>query len=152
MQADTDRLLRSYPRIFFACHARHVRDPETQKLVTAHQASILDHLDRDERITLAQLAAHMGVKPSTMSVAVEALVKKGLMSRRQSEEDRRKVLLSITPAGERVRSAQSVLEPERVNAMLAKLSPEAREAALKGLELLAEAADRYLAEKGPGWK
>jgi hypothetical protein len=28
-----------YPRIYFACHTRHVRDPQTQRMLSRHQAS-----------------------------------------------------------------------------------------------------------------
>ncbi len=149
---DAERLMDLYPRIFFACHTRHVRDPQTQELVTAHQASILDHLDEDEPMSLNDLAKHMGVTPATMSVAVDKLVDKGFVARQRSQQDRRKVLLTLTDDGRRITDASSVLEPERVEAMLAELQPAERERALDGLSALAEAADRYLARKGPGWK
>jgi hypothetical protein len=38
------RLLDAYPAIFLACHRRHLREDETGKVITAHQASVLDHL------------------------------------------------------------------------------------------------------------
>src|SRR2546429_2235399 len=69
MTSDAARqLMELYPRIYFACHARHVRDPRTRRLLSAHQASILDHLDEREPLTLVDLARHMGVTPSTMSL------------------------------------------------------------------------------------
>ena len=49
------QLLELYPRIFFACHTRHVRDPKTRRVLSAHQASILDHLDEQEPVTLLDL-------------------------------------------------------------------------------------------------
>ena len=50
-----------YPRIYFACHTRHVRDPESHRLLSRHQASILDHLDEIDPTTVNGLAGHMGV-------------------------------------------------------------------------------------------
>ena len=50
-----------YPRIYFACHTRHVRDPQTQRLLSRHQARVLDHLDEVDPMTLNGLARHMGV-------------------------------------------------------------------------------------------
>ena len=55
--------------------------------------------------------------------------------------DRRRVLLRVTPAGLRLREAKSVLDPVRVEAVLAELSPAAREQALQGLALLAKASE-----------
>ena len=148
MAADAARrLLAAYPRIFFACHARHVRDPKTRRLLSAHQASILDHLDSVEGITLMGLAKHMGVTPATMSVAIERLVRRGYVARGRDTRDKRRLQLRLTAAGVRVKEASSVLEPERVRALLAGLPPREREQALDGLDLLARAADELIARQ-----
>jgi DNA-binding MarR family transcriptional regulator len=135
-------VLALYPRIYFACHTRHVRDLETQWLLSRHQASILDHLDEIDGITLNALARHMGVTPATMSLAIDRLEKKGYVIRLRDTVDRRRVQLRLTSAGVRVRQATSVLDPPRVEALLARLTPDERQAAIHGLRLLAEAATR----------
>jgi DNA-binding MarR family transcriptional regulator len=148
MAADAARrLLAAYPRIFFACHARHVRDPKTRRLLSAHQASILDHLDSIEAVTLMGLAKHMGVTPATMSLAIERLVRRGYVQRARDASDRRRLKLRLTAAGVRIKEASSVLEPERVRALLAGLAPRDREQALQGLDLLARAADGLMARQ-----
>ena len=43
----------------------------------------------------------------------------------------------LTPAGVRLREAKSVLDPDRVRALLRRLTPEEREAGIRGLALLA---------------
>ena len=141
------RLLDLYPRIFFACHSRHVEDPETRKLVSARQASILDHLDEELPTTLSDLAAHMGVTPSTMSLSIDRLEEMGYVRRVRDTIDGRRVEITLTARGLRLREAQSVLEPERVRAMLAHLSEPDRTRALDGLALLAGAAQREMASR-----
>ena len=141
------RLLAAYPRIFFACHARHVRDPKTRRLLSAHQASILDHLDAVEAATLMGLAKHMGVTPATMSLGIERLVRRGYVQRLRDARDKRRLELRLTPAGVRIREASSVLEPGRVRALLAGLAPRERAAGLTGLELLARGADLLIARR-----
>jgi len=136
-----------YPRIYFACHTRHVRDPETRRLLSAHQASILDHLDEHEPLALLDLAKHMGVTPSTMSLNVERLVRRGYVSRERATEDGRRLKLRITPAGMRLREAKSVLDPGRVRALLARLTPEQLEAGIHGLALLARAGSEQMEEQ-----
>ncbi len=136
----TKQVLEHYPRIFFACHSRHVRDPGTRRVLSAHQASILDHLDEVEPTNLRDLARHMGVTDSTMSIAVERLARRGYVIRGRDPEDGRRVHLTLSAAGVRVRDAQSVLDPQRVRRMLARLSPAERSEALQGLALLARAA------------
>lgn len=134
------RLLDAYPKIFFACHMRHVRDPETQKELSAHQASILDHLDDTEPTSLMVLAQHMGVTASTMSLTVDRLVRSGHVVREKDPEDARRVRLLLTPAGLRIRQMEKVLDPGLVHDLLALLPDQDREAGLQGLELLAAAA------------
>jgi DNA-binding MarR family transcriptional regulator len=141
------QVMELYPRIYFACHTRHVRDPKTQRLLSAHQASILDHLDDCEPLTLLDLARHMGVTPSTMSLHVERLVRRGYVSRLRAAEDGRRLRLLLTPAGVRVREAKSVLDPDRVRALLSRLTSEDQQAGIRGLALLARAGTEQMEEQ-----
>jgi DNA-binding MarR family transcriptional regulator len=129
-----------YPRIYFACHTRHVRDPDSATLLSRHQASVLDHLDEIEPTTVNELARHMGVTAATMSLALDRLERKGYVERARDSADRRRVQLRLTSAGVRIRDATSVLDPSRVEALLARLSGADRDAAVRGLALLAGAA------------
>jgi DNA-binding MarR family transcriptional regulator len=143
MQSDAVRqLIELYPRIYFACHRRHVRDPKSKRVLSAHQGSILDHLDEREPVMLLELARHMGVTPSTMSLQVEQLVRKGYVTRERDAKDGRRLMLRLSASGVRVREANSVLDTERVGKILARLSPEE----LAGLALLAKAARQQTEE------
>ena len=142
--SDVHAVLSAYPRIYFACHTRHVRDPESETVLSAHQASILSHLDSVDPTMVGELAEHMGVTPSTMSLTLKRLERHGYITRSRDPSDRRVVNVRLTSAGERVRDAQTVLDPERVHSMLATMSPEDRADGLRGLILLAEAADAVI--------
>jgi DNA-binding MarR family transcriptional regulator len=135
------QLLADYPRIFFACHRQHVHDPATGARLSAKQASILDHLDTVAPTTLTDLSAHMGVTAGTMSVAVDRLVREGYVRRAWDDRDGRRVQLRLTDAGDRIRAANSVLDPARVDALLGQLAPADLQSALAGLAVLARAAD-----------
>ena len=138
--AEVETVLECYPQIYFACHRRHVRDPQTQAVLSAHQASVLDHLDTVEGTALLDLAQHMGVTASTMSLTVDRLERGGYVTRGRNKTDKRRVDLKLTPAGARIKRQQKVLEPELVAALLARLDRARRQEALHGLKLLAEAA------------
>ena len=140
LRPDVAQVFRDYPRIYFACHRRHVRDPESGALVSQQQVSILDQLDPVQPTILGDLADHMGVTPGTMSIAVGRLVGQGYVSRVVDAADRRRVQLRLTDAGARVRAASSVLEPELVADMLDQLDEAERADALRGLALLARGA------------
>jgi MarR family transcriptional regulator, organic hydroperoxide resistance regulator len=136
------QVLALYPRIYFACHTRHVRDPVSRRLLSRHQASILDHLDELDPTTVNDLARHMGVTPATMSLALDRLERKGYVARLRDNPDRRRVHVRLTAAGVRMREATSVLDPPRVEELLSRLTGDEREAAVRGLALLAAAAHR----------
>jgi DNA-binding MarR family transcriptional regulator len=140
LAAAAARLLELYPKIYFACHTRHVRDSKSLRLLSRHQASVLDHLDEIDPITINELARHMGVTPGTMSLTVDRLEKKGYVVRMKDAADRRRVHLRLTSAGVRIRQESSVLDPPRVEALVARLTPGERDLAIQGLSLLARAA------------
>jgi MarR family transcriptional regulator, organic hydroperoxide resistance regulator len=140
MSPDVETVLDAYPKIYFATHRRHIRDEQSQAVLSAHQASILDHLDDVEPTALFDLARHMGVTASTMSLAIDRLERGGYVTRARSQQDARRVDLRLTPTGLRIKRQQKVLEPALVAAMLARLDDRKRAQALRGLELLAEAA------------
>jgi MarR family transcriptional regulator, organic hydroperoxide resistance regulator len=138
---ETARQIQSlYPRIYFACHARHVRDPASPAVLSRHQASILDHLDELDPTTVNDLARHMGVTAATMSLALDRLERRGYVARLRDHADRRRVHVRLTAAGVRIRDASSALDPARVEALVARLTPAERDAAIRGLALLARAA------------
>jgi len=140
-----ETVLRCYPRIYFACHRRHVRDEQTQAQLSSHQAGVLDHLDEIEGTSLLVLAQHMGVTASTMSLMVDRLERGGYVRRERSKQDGRRVDLRLTTAGAGIKKQQKVLEPDLIAAMLRRLDPDRRRQALRGLELLAEAAGKMIA-------
>ncbi|MCG6169363.1 MarR family transcriptional regulator [Leptospira sp. FAT2] len=148
MSADlVSQILEFYPRIFFACHTRHVEDPKTKQVLTANQASVLDHLDGDEPASLYDLALHMGVTPSTMSITVSRLETLGYLLKEKNPKDGRGTLIRLTKAGEKIKSKKSVLDPNLVKNLLKRLSKEEQETAVKGLGLLAFAAELEMKNK-----
>jgi DNA-binding MarR family transcriptional regulator len=136
-----------YPRIYFACHTRHVADPSRNRVLSSHQASVLDHLDEMEPTGLLTLAAHMGVTASTMSLTVDRLARGGYVARSRDPKDGRRVNLLLTRAGVRIKSEKSVLDPQRVRFVLDQLRPEERKRAIQGLALLAQASTEAMQKR-----
>jgi DNA-binding MarR family transcriptional regulator len=147
LRAEVETVLRCYPQIYFACHRRHVRDAKTGEVMSQHQASVLDHLDDTAGTSLFDLARHMGVTASTMSLTVDRLERGGWVTRERSSQDARRVELRLTEAGSRIKKQQKVLEPALVSAVLERLDERKRKQALRGLELLAKAS-REMASSG----
>lgn len=138
------KLMECYPQIYFACHTRHVHDEETKQSLSAHQASLLDHLDEVDSTSMLTLARHIGVTASTMSLTVDRLVRAGYVTRDRDPIDARKVALRLTKDGARVKERKSVLDRELVAAMLGRMKPRDRAAGLSGLEMLAKGAAEFI--------
>ena len=61
------------------------------------QFNLLMAVQTHGAITGGELAVQLGVSPPSVSVMVERLVERGLLVRERSREDRRKVVLRISP-------------------------------------------------------
>ncbi len=133
---------RLYPQIFVACHTDHVRAVSTKWRVSSQDASILVHLDREFGLSPRALAGHLGVAPSTLSASIARLAKLGYLTSEPNQKDRRRREIRLTARGAEAISATSVLDAERVRAMLGQLKPGERKEVLRGLALLAQAARR----------
>ena len=140
--ADVFEVQRLYPQIYLACHADHVRAASTKWRISSQDASILVHLDRESGLSPRALAAHLGVAPSTLSASIARLAELGYLTREPNETDRRKRELRLTTRGAEAIASTSVLNAERVQALLNKLKPDERKTAIRGLALLAQAARR----------
>ena len=141
------RLFAAYPKIYLACHRQHLRDDENGRVLTAHMASILDHLDPQHSRSISEMARHMAVTESTMSLQISKLEKLGYVRRLRDSADGRRVAVRLTSDGCRVREQNSVLDPDLAHETLSSLSRDDREIALRGLELLSNAADRMMQKR-----
>ena len=139
---DVFEVQRLYPQIYLACHADHVRAASTRWRISSQDASILVHLDRESGLSPRALAAHLGVAPSTLSASLARLAELGYLTSEPHKTDRRKRELRLTARGAEAISSTSVLNAERVQALLNKLKPDERKTAIRGLALLAQAARR----------
>jgi MarR family transcriptional regulator, organic hydroperoxide resistance regulator len=142
--AGINRVLQSYPKIYLACHTRHIRDNESGEKLTQHQASVLDHLSGDSPLSVSELARHLDVTESTMSIQVTQLENAGYVRRIRDSRDRRCVRVRLTAQGVRVKQQNTVLDPDLVRQMISLLGPDDAEAALRGLELLSIAAEKLM--------
>lgn len=79
-------------------------------------------------INLNAVAAALGVHPSNATRACDRLVDAGLLARTESAVDRRRVELSLTAAGRGLINAVNARRKAAIERVLARMTPEAREA------------------------
>jgi DNA-binding MarR family transcriptional regulator len=139
-------VLRFYPRIYYACHIRHVRKRSTEYAISDKDSMLLGHLSGEAPWNPGDLADHMGVAPSTMTETIDRLERLGCVARSRNG---RGTEVRLTPRGAEAMAKTSILDATRVGELLARLSVADRRSALKGLSLLASAADRMRQEARP---
>jgi len=108
--------------------------------ISVTQCYALETLARQGGKTLNDLAAQLYLDKSTASRVVDALERKGYVTRQPHPEDRRALLLKATAAGRELEGKirDSILAEERE--LLAGFAPEVRQAMAQLLRQLARAA------------
>jgi DNA-binding MarR family transcriptional regulator len=131
---------RLYPQIYLACHVDHVRASSTKWRLSSRDSSILAHLDNERGMSPRTLAAHLSVAPSTLSASIRRLTELGYIESQPSQTDMRQRELRLTSRGTEAMEGTSVLDADRVAAVLELLDGAGRERVLNGLRTFAEAA------------
>lgn len=70
------------------------------------------------------VAARLGVTLATLTTAVNKLAKKGFIERRRAQDDRRKVLVSLTKKGRQVLRAHNLFHHQMIDEALEDLTDE----------------------------
>lgn len=87
------------------------RDEAFCEGVTFHQFMILDAVDKETQLPMADLHKLLSVEKSTTTRLVNPLIKKGLIRREKADHDSRAVKLSLTKKGtETHKKVQACLE------------------------------------------
>jgi DNA-binding MarR family transcriptional regulator len=82
--------------------ARSARSVERRTGVTTAQLFVLRQLAESDTLSLGEIADRTLTRQSTVSVVVARLVAQGLVRRDRAADDRRRLELSLTPAGRRL--------------------------------------------------
>jgi DNA-binding MarR family transcriptional regulator len=70
-----------------------------RRVLTLAQVTVLGRLDRTGSAGISDLATCERVRPQSMASTVAALLRAGLVARTPDPDDRRRVLIHLTPAG-----------------------------------------------------
>ncbi len=110
---------------------------ECRNQLSVPQFRTLARLGRHPGASLSEIADHIGVALPTMSRIVDRLVERGLVSRQDDPDSRRRLALTLTTEGEARFEAARARTLERIAERLEALAAGDRLTIKQGLALLA---------------
>jgi DNA-binding MarR family transcriptional regulator len=117
----------------------HLRAIEEHDLTISQVRSLIVLSAADEPLPGGRIAERLGISPAAISRALDALVGKGLVERREPTEDDRRVRpFAVTAAGRAVADEVTALKRAQLERFVASLDERQRElweAALASLDL-----------------
>lgn len=134
--SEADRLMRVVERIVRVLRAHSATEP-----LSFAAGSALNTLEAIGPQAITPLARVQGVSQPAMTQLVDRLASDGLVERRPQDDDRRSVLVALTPAGKQTVAARRARRTARFESDLDVLTAGDRAAivgALPALEILAE--------------
>jgi DNA-binding MarR family transcriptional regulator len=122
---------------------RRIRQTKEIGDLTLPESSALSRLRRDGPTTAATLAKLEQISPQSIGVTVAALESKGLIRRTADPTDGRRVILSLTPAGDATVHARRSARDQQFTRALRSLSGEEQAQLLQVMPLLRRLADEF---------
>jgi len=134
--ADPTNSIGYLTRIAFRAFSRALEVRTTPHGVSSGQWRFLRVLWREDGITQRELSRRVGMREPTTVIALKSLERSGFVTRKKSEEDRRKVHVFLTP---QARTLEAVLLPavaEVNDVALAGLTPAEIDTLRKALTMV----------------
>lgn len=138
MSALLDIFWESVPPAWFRTRAEIRRAAAEKVGLTVEQFQALRRIRRGIN-SVSAIAADKGASRPAVSLAVEGLVQRGLVTRQTDPTDRRHIQLTLTERGQQALNAIYEQSEAWLNSRFAALSPAEQESLQNGLSLLRRA-------------
>ena len=113
--------------------------------LTLPQFRMLVILESRGELSLARLAEHLAVNPSTAFRMAERLISLGMLARGENNSNRREVLLSLTLSGRRIVTDVTIRRRTEIAEIVASIPPNQRADLLRALQTFTNSGDEPLA-------
>ncbi|MFO7639066.1 MAG: MarR family transcriptional regulator [bacterium] len=88
------------------------------------QVMVLQTLQRSRSMKMTELARFLGLSKTNATGLVDRLVRRGMVRRDRSEEDRRVVFVSLTPDGRRAAARLTITSRKGLTALMKRVPEE----------------------------
>ncbi len=139
MQLDKIQLFRKILRKFERdVVVRQKRDDRTGGLSVVQCHTVIDLGDAGQA-TISQMADRMGVDKSTLSRTMDGLVEKKLAARTPNPDDRRSLLVSLTPEGKQICNRLNRVNNDYIKQVFSRIPGTEHEAVVHYFQLFVSA-------------
>jgi DNA-binding MarR family transcriptional regulator len=94
------------------------------KKYTLRQLYYIELISKNEGISVSELSKTLDVKKSTVSIAVNQLIRLGIVTKVRSNDDKRFYFLQLTPKGKDIMKLHEQVHKNTINKILEVLNPE----------------------------
>lgn len=109
-------------------HPREARDNRFSAIMCGEMAVMrLLHSGAKQKMTAGELSSRLGMTTSRVAAVLGSLEKKGLLERENDEVDRRRVLVSLTQAGDTLCEKRRQHFMKKISMLLSMLGDDAPE-------------------------
>jgi len=126
------RILRNFGRIY----TEKVADGSTniKSDLRVSQIKALFSFKDESCLSMKELAENVDVKLSNMTMMVDSLIRDGIAERDRDETDRRKVMVRLTPLGEKIRARFRSHRRKVAKSIFSHLTEDDKKALLASLD------------------
>jgi DNA-binding MarR family transcriptional regulator len=126
----------AYPRVYERFYRRL---PAGGYKPGPESLAVLRHLHASGPLTVREAQAHFARSQASVSELFARLEERGLLTRLRDERDRRRTLVWLSEAGkECLAQAESVLDPELLRPVLARMDESLRRGLARGMQALTD--------------
>ena len=102
------------------------------------EIKVIGFIGKSEECTMSQIAEYLMISKTNLTAVVDKLVRKKLVRRHRSEEDRRLVLVSLTEKGEELHQQENESHLSLSRGMLKSLDSKEQDELLRLLKKITE--------------
>jgi len=106
--------------------------------VSMNEIHVLEAISKTEKPTMTHLARRLRVTVGTLTTAMNRLVEKGYVTRRREEEDKRKVLISLTKKATDALKVHNLFHDEMIDAVINDMKLDEDEVLLQSLKNISD--------------
>jgi DNA-binding MarR family transcriptional regulator len=111
--------------------------------LSMNEVHVLEAIHKTKQPTMSHIAHRLRVTVGTLTTAVNRLVDKGFVDRKREKEDKRKVIVSLTPKAYEVLSTHDQFHDEMIEAVIVDLKLDENDVLINALKNISE----YFTEK-----